>query len=411
MKIILSHPTGNANVRAVSKALAQADLLQKFYTCVAVFHKSFSFYISKIGPLRALRRRTFAPVLQAYTRTRPYKELGRLAAQKLDWQKALSHEKGIFCVDRIYHDLDLHVSKRLESAGAVYAYEDGALQSFQEAKLKGLKCLYDLPTGYWRAHRKFLAIEREKRPDWAMTLNCFRDSEVKLVRKDQELRLADAIFLASSFTKSTLDLFPGNLGPVHLVPYGFPAVHKSRKYTSLNGRRLRLLFVGGLSQRKGIANLLEAVEYFRDKVELTIVGREVAKGCKPLQEGLNRHTWIPSLPNDQILKLMRVHDVLVFPSLFEGYGLVIAEAMSQGTPVITTERTCGADFITDGENGWLSNAGDTIGLVQKINNILSQPENLSRVGKEALLTAEKSPFSLYGEKMVKTIREEMFSNR
>lgn len=411
MKIILSHPTGNANVRAVSKALAQADLLEKFYTCVAVFNNSFSFFLSKRGFLKALRRRTFAPVLQAYTRTRPYKELGRLAAQKMDWQKVLSHEKGMFCVDNVYHDLDLHVSRRLESAGAVYAYEDGALQSFQQAKLKGLKCLYDLPTGYWRAHRKFLGHESEKHPDWAMTFNCFRDSEAKLFRKDQELKMADAIFLASSFTKKTLELFPGKLGPVHLVPYGFPQVYKGRKYASISGRKLKLLFVGRLSQLKGVANLFEAVEYFKGKVELTVVGHEVTKGCKPLQEGLKRHTWIPSLPNDQILKLMREQDVFVFPSLFEGYGLVIAEAMSQGTPVITTERTCGADFIKDGENGWLVKAGDTLGLVEKIEHILSQPETLSRVGREAILTAEKSPFSLYGEKMVKAIREEINSNR
>lgn len=47
------------------------------------------------------------------------------------------------------------------------------------------------------------------------------------------------------------------------------------------------------------------------------------------------------MPHDQILNLMRTQDVFVFPSLFEGYGLVVAEAMSQGTPVITTSRTCG----------------------------------------------------------------------
>lgn len=411
MKIILSHPTGNANVRAVSKALVQANLLEKFYTCVAVFNNSLSFFFSKFGPFKAFRRRAFAPVLQTYTRTRPYKELGRLAAQKMDWQKALSHETGIFCVDKIYHDLDLHVSKRLKSAGAVYAYEDGALESFQEAKIKGLKCLYDLPTGYWRAHRKFLDKERQKHPEWAMTFNCFRDSEAKLLRKDKELRLADAIFLASSFTKKTLELFPGKLGPVHLVPYGFPQVYKGKNYSKLSGRKLRLLYVGKLSQLKGVANLFEAVEYFKGKVELTVVGREVIKGCKPLQKEIKAHTWIPSLPNDKILELMRNHDVFVFPSLFEGYGLVIAEAMSQGTPVITTERTCGADFINDGENGWLINAGDTPGLIEKIEQVLYQPEILSQVGREAILTAEKSPFSLYGERMVQKIKQEVYSNR
>ena len=50
---------------------------------------------------------------------------------------------------------------------------------------------------------------------------------------------------------------------------------------------------------------------------------------------------------------MKEHDVLIFPSLFEGFGLVITEAMAQGTPVITTDRTAGPDVISDNENGCL----------------------------------------------------------
>lgn len=405
MKIIFLHPTGNSNVRAVTKALAQASLLEKFFTCVAVFKNSAFYNLSKFKPLREFRRRSFAPILRSYTYTRPFRELGRLASEKFGWENGVVHEQGIFCIDKIYLDLDLYVSKRIKNVCAVYAYEDGALKSFQEAKIKGLKCLYDLPTGYWRAHRKFLDKERERRPDWAMTLNCFQDSETKLLRKDEELKLADAIFLASSFTKKTLELFPGKLGPIYLVPYGFPEVYKSRKYNSISGRKLRLLFVGGLSQRKGIADLFEAVDSLKERVELTVVGQEVTKGCKPLQEGLKRHTWIPSLPHNQILELMHAHDLFVFPSLFEGYGLVIAEAMSQGTPVITTSRTCGADFIIDNVNGWIVPAGNTDALIKKIADILVHPDCLERVGKAAMETAKEFPMTKYGEKMVDTIKQ------
>jgi glycosyltransferase involved in cell wall biosynthesis len=47
----------------------------------------------------------------------------------------------------------------------------------------------------------------------------------------------------------------------------------------------------------------------------------------------------------EVLREMQRHDVLVFPSLFEGFGLVIVEAMSQGLPVITTSHTAGPDII------------------------------------------------------------------
>jgi glycosyltransferase involved in cell wall biosynthesis len=403
--VILSHPTGNINVREVAEALEKAGSLGKFYTSVAVFKNTFPHIISKYGPLKEFRRRSFASNLKPFTCTRPYLELARMASQKLGYHNALKHEKGIFCVDKVYNDLDSHVSKKLRNNSAVYAYEDGAFESFKRARSKGIFCLYDLPTGYWRAHSKFLEKERIERPEWAMTLTSFKDSELKLKRKDKELSMADAIFVASNFTKRTLELFPGQLAPIHLVPYGFPEVYKNRKYENIANRKLKLLFVGGLSQLKGIANLFEAVNHLGDRVKLTIVGRKVVQGCIPLEKELKKHNWIQSLPHDQILSLMRSQDVFVFPSLFEGYGLVIAEAMSQGTPVITTTRTCGNDFIKNGENGWLIEPGDTKELVKKLEHILSHPEILPQVGKAASATAGESPFSIYGNKMVKIINE------
>lgn len=404
MKIILSHPTGNANVRTISQALAEANLLGKFYTCVAVFKNTLLFHLSRFKPFRELRRRFFPQVLKRYTNTRPLRELGRISSQKFGWKKGLVHEKGVFCIDKVYEDLDSHVSRNLKKYSAVYAYEDGALQSFENARRLGLHCLYDLPTGYWRAHREYLEEERRRLPEWSMTLKGFKDSERKLHKKDQEISMADAIFVASSFTRETLKFYPGNLPPVYLVPYGFPEIKKNRVYGKIHGRKIKILFVGGLSQLKGIANVLAAADYYRDTVDLTIVGRKLVEGCTPLEKGLAKHTWIPSLPHEEVLKLMSCHDLFVFPSLFEGYGLVIAEAMSQGTPVITTNRTCGADFIKDGENGWLVDAGDTESLINKIEWILSNPECISRVGKEAILTAEQSPMFTYGEKMVEKIK-------
>lgn len=407
MKIIISHPTGNANVRAVSTALARTQLLHRFFTCVALFEKSLFYKICKIQPFKEFQRRSFDDVIRPYTQTRPLKELGRLASQKLGWKLGVRHEKGFFCIDQVYKDLDKHVSRQIKDSKAVYAYEDGAFETFRKAKLKGVTCLYDLPTGYWRAHRELLSKEINLRPDWAMTFRCFQDSELKLARKDSELEYADAVFVASSFTRRTLELYPGVLPPVHLIPYGFPDINRQRTYIPLKGRKLKMLFVGGLSQMKGLANLFEAVEYFKDQVELTIVGRKKIDGCIPLEEGLKKHKWIPSLPHKEVLELMSKQDLFVFPSLFEGYGLVVAESMSQGTPVITTRRTCGADFITDNENGWLVEAGKTAELVEKIQNILAEPECLCRVGKAALETAASSPIREYGIKMAEAIKEEV----
>lgn len=101
---------------------------------------------------------------------------------------------------------------------------------------------------------------------------------------------------------------------------------------------------------------------------------------------------------------MREQDVLVFPSLFEGFGLVITEAMSQGTPVITTNRTAGPDLITHGENGWLIDAGSTDTLQAAIEELIFKPSVIAEVGHAAMETASKRTWDVYGLELVEAIK-------
>jgi glycosyltransferase involved in cell wall biosynthesis len=408
MKILFSHPTGNANARAALKGLQEQGLLAYFYTSIASFSGSFLDLISDFSPLAEIKRRQFESSFQSVTVSHPVKEFGRLLATKLGLFSFIKHETGYFCIDAVYNDIDGKVANALKTndkIDAVYAYEDGALHSFKTAKELGITCLYDLPIGYWRTARLLLEEEYNLRPEWASTLTGFKDSNNKLERKDTELALADQIIVASSFTKQTLENYPGGLAPITVIPYGFPAVTVGRVYESLEKRPLKLLFVGGLSQRKGIANLLEAVDQLGNAVTLTIVGHKSVEDCIPLNEALNRHNYIPSLPHASILQLMRAHDVFVFPSLFEGFGLVITEAMSQGTPVITTNRTAGPDLITDGENGWLVEAGSTKALKQCIEMLLSQPNLVQKAGIAAMKTATLRPWDSYSSELGNFIKK------
>lgn len=407
-KIIVSHPTGNANVRAAVVGLHKRKLVAGFYTAIAVFNGTFLSKISRISLLKELQKREFDDVLIDVTHSHPLREAGRIIASKFKLNSLIQHEKGFYSVDSVYRDLDKHVAKMIRKKrnklSAVYSYEDGAVMSFREAKKNGVKCLYDLPIGYWRSMHQLLEIEKAKYPAWAATMTGFNDSPEKLNNKDEELRLADHIYVASSFTRETLKQYQGNLAPVSVIPYGFPEVIKERVYDPLSGRKLRLLFVGGLSQRKGIANLFEAVSKLTDEVEVTIVGNKMGGECEPLDTALSIHKWIPSLPHAQVLELMRQHDVFVFPSLFEGFGLVITEAMSQGTPVIATERTAGPDIIQNNVNGWLIKAGDTQDLILTLQQILADPSSIEKCGRAAMETARKRPWSVYGEELSAAVK-------
>ncbi|HEX5152934.1 MAG TPA: glycosyltransferase family 4 protein [Parafilimonas sp.] len=404
--IVLTHPTGNEFFRAAAKGFYEAGQLQSLYTSLASFPNTFLYGLGGLPMLSDIRRRAISRELKQYTHTYPWRETGRLIAIKAGRQKLTAHEKGVFSIDSVYRSLDCYVAGRLQQekakgAGAIYAYEDGAAFSFKKGKEFQLECVYDLPIGYWRSMHNMLLEEAGKTPDWAATLGGLNDSTEKLKRKDDEISLADKIIVASSFTASTLKEYPGKLPPVHVVPYGFPIAEPKEYGVLKKGQPLKILFVGGLSQRKGLSYLFDAVNKLGNYVSLTVVGRgtESVNNCKPLQENLNQHRWIETIPHDEVLALMREHDVLVFPSLFEGFGLVITEAMSQGTPVITTERTAGSDLINHGENGWLVNAGCADAISHILEQILSRPQSIAEVGTAAVGTAGKRPWSVYGREL------------
>ena len=409
MKVLISHPTLNENSKGVVNGLLKVKLLYKLFTSVAIFPNQFLFSFLKINLLKDFKKRLLSKSWESHTKTMPFYELGRLLASKLKLSWLTVHEDGLFCIDRVYHKQDAWIARHIKKVGknklkGIYAYEDGALESFKQAKALGLTCYYDLPIGYWKSARLLLSDELKKNPGWASTLTGFKDSDKKLARKDSELSLADHIFVASSFTKKTLELFDDGLAPVKVIPYGFPQVIKNKTYTPLQGRKLKALFVGGLSQRKGISYMFKSLEGLESQISLTVVGHKADPNSEALNNALAKHTYIPALTHGEVLKCMQSHDVLLFPSLFEGFGLVITEAMSQGIPVITTDRTAGPDLITHGKNGWLVAPASSKAIRKVLQQILENQSLIKTVGQAALEKAKTRPWSVYENEMAKALQ-------
>ncbi len=108
------------------------------------------------------------------------------------------------------------------------------------------------------------------------------------------------------------------------------------------------LSVGTLQPRKNIGRVIDAYcslpPGIKNEVPLVIVGR-AGWQCDEIVEALssesygNSVVWLKHLPDDDLLALMKAATALVFPSLYEGFGLPVLEAFAAGTPVITSNRT------------------------------------------------------------------------
>ncbi|WP_414584573.1 glycosyltransferase [Scytonema sp. PCC 10023] len=151
------------------------------------------------------------------------------------------------------------------------------------------------------------------------------------------------------------------------------------------------LFVGRLSEEKGLATLIDAYAQGHLSIPLKIVGEG------PMIEALREQVETRGLGEaiaflgrqnkETVLQLMHNAKFLVFPSIwYEGFPLTIAEAFACGLPVIASKLGSMAEIVEDGVNGLHFEVGNAQDLANKINWATTHPEAIDAMGKNALST-------------------------
>ncbi len=239
-------------------------------------------------------------------------------------------------------------------------------------------------------------------PEWEPTMGVAAENKDKLKRKDLEISLADLMIVPSDFVKHTLDYYPSVLPPIEIVQYGAPATDVTTLTDKGQNKKLQLLYCGSLSQRKGLADVFTVVEQIKDIAELTVIGGGAIDKCTPLREGLAKVKYIPSVSQDELLQIMQKKDIFFFPSHFEGFALVVFDAMSQGLPLLTTKVTSGP--IVDGFDGWIVKPGDIDSMVAIVRNLNDNRSEITACSRNAIQTAAKNSWAEYQNSLVEKIK-------
>lgn len=411
MQLLFSHPAGNQNVRAMLAALDAAGMLARFATTLAVTAHSPWLNRLPAGLARELRRRQFDVAPQRILQ-HPGRELARRLCERLGWSHWLRHEEGFASIDGVLQDFDRFVARALpgllrrnQGLGAVYAYEDSALATFQVAEDLGLRRIYDLPISYWAVGRRLMEEETERLPHWAAALGGgMADSAAKLERKDQELALADLVVAPSRFVADSLPAWAADKARV-LSPFGSPAGACAGPFEAPEPRRaLRVLFVGSMGQRKGLADLFEAMRLLDgEHIELVVMGSMLSTP-EFYRSQYAGFTYERGRPHAEVLALMRTCDVFCLPSLYEGRALVMQEAMSQGLPVVITPNTGGEDLVIEGRTGFLVPIRSPQAIAEKLAWFNRNRQALPAMKQAAVQHAATYTWKQYGDTVVDAIR-------
>lgn len=196
------------------------------------------------------------------------------------------------------------------------------------------------------------------------------EPEAHLGRKDdiynEETERADRIVCASSFTQRGLVAAGVELSHTVVAPYGCPSplpVNAGRQKDA----HTTFLFVGQGVQRKGLHILLEAWRRAAlTSARLTIVASRMDPAIVAMARRLANLEVMPSLPKSRLDHLMDKADVLVLPSLVEGFGLVLGEGLSRGCRLIASTNTGIVDMKLPGEIATVVPAGRIQPLVDAL---------------------------------------------
>jgi starch synthase len=396
----LSHPFGNQNVRQALAALNNAELLSRFHTTV---YWDSTWRVNSLLPsaIRSeLNRRAYPQVERRQVSLSPAREGGRLLLHKLGVRIAP------FSPWLIAEKLDAATARYVarHSPKAVYAYSGVALQTFRSAKRQGAICVYEQQSGYCRYTVKLFQEEALLKPEYAETMPGRNYPAPLLEDRDEELDLADHIIVPSQHVNDTLKTSPASGRDVRIIPYGtHEATSPIRPLGQPKRARLRVLFVGALSQGKGIAYAFDAIELLRGATEFTIIGRKVGTSTA-VDAVVKKYRWISSIPNDRILEEMAQHDVLVLPSLTEGLALVIGEALSRGLPVIATAATGGLEIIRDGQDGFIVPIRSAQAIAEKLEILNKDRERLDWMSQSARLRAREFSWERYRSLLSSTLK-------
>ena len=297
------------------------------------------------------------------------------------------------------------------NADMVIGTDGASLDAFRIAKQAGVTCVLDLSHPHVLTCLRIEQEERELAPEFSKTFDSFAMDSSDIDYHVAEVQEADAVIVASTFAKESLVENDIDLKRVHVVPYGVDTkrFHPPEQAVASNGvsnDRLRVLFVGRAGQRKGIGYLLQAVHELRKthNVSLTVVGNlwGDALAFEPYAED---YVHLGRVPDSIFPQVYHQADVFVLPSLIEGFGLVILEAMAAGLPVIVTQNTGGRDLVEDGVEGFIIPIRNVKVLQERLIYLSENPNVRRQMGQAARRKAERYPWERYYQGIAETVQE------
>lgn len=311
---------------------------------------------------------------------------------------------------------DRIVARRIEKLAGridiIHAWPTGALQTLKVAARLGIPTVLERPNANTRFAMEVVQVECERLgitlpPDHEHAFNA-----EKLRIEEEEYRLADRLLCPSDFTAKTFIAKGYAKGKLVRHIYGFDEkVYYPSDEPADPNRGLNMLFVGVCAVRKGVHYALEAwLRSPASKDGTFLIAGEFLPAYKEKLSAMLAHPSVRVLGHrNDVPELMRKSDILVLPSIEEGFGLVVTEAMGSGCVPLASEAC--TEICDHMKTGLMHRVGDVDALTQHITMLHENRGLLGRLRAACLAAVPGITWTAAGRVLLDAYRETIESYR
>ncbi|MBK8968727.1 MAG: glycosyltransferase family 4 protein [Saprospiraceae bacterium] len=381
MKILVSN-FGRQYTAALLSVLERQGWLEGFYTSLAA---------NKLPGIlhRIFRKRAFAQIPAA----------------------TITHFPVLFFFERLLRNLfprisrltgdlfDKNVARRIRASKApiIITYENTNRATLKSAKKLGKTTILDLAQIH---HEDVLRYGRWFLPPQRLRV----EATAVNPRKAEALKYTDYVCTLSSFAADSMIKNGWPASRLFTVNLGIDPERFSPKTQYAKSGPLRLLFVGTIMHRKGLALLLRAVENLPPQtVTLQLIG-PMGDAGDLLRKHAGYFNYLPFQHHEALVQHYQHADVFVFPSLLDSWAQTVLEAMACGTPAVVSENTGAKDAVQQG-GGWVIPANDLQALQACLEKLLISRSEIEARGKKARQIALQYTWAHYQEQLTAALTE------
>jgi glycosyltransferase involved in cell wall biosynthesis len=229
-----------------------------------------------------------------------------------------------------------------------------------------------------------------------------RPSDWMVAREQREYQRARRVVVLSTFAKRSFVQEGVPSARLSVLPLGVDvsafrpsdAAIEERCQRIRSGQPITVVYAGTVSFRKGFWDFAEIVRAVPgDRFRFVLAG-SVLPECQPLLQALGpRVVALGPLPQAQLPGLYEQGDLFVFPTLEDGFGLVLTQAAASGLPILATTNCAAPDLVVENENGWILPIRDAQAFADRLNWCHGHRDALAGMVRTGCLRAHASDWA------------------